>query len=79
MPRLTYSTDEAHALLTQADTAAAAGQDPALVDLYRTLATEGLDLEACTPDEDLRTGLGMPPLAPAPGQAGDGGDHPRVA
>jgi hypothetical protein len=79
MPRLTYSTDEAHALLTQADHTAAAGQDPALADLYRTLATEGLDLEACTPDEDLRAQLGMPPLTAGPEQASDGGDHPRVA
>jgi hypothetical protein len=71
MPRLTYSAGEAHALLTQADRVAAV--EPDLAALYATLATEGIDLDTCTPDEDVREQLGMPPLQPAAGgpAAGD--------
>lgn len=87
MPSLQYDREEAHQLLTAADHAAADRADPALVDLYRQLATQGVDLDGCTPDEDVRAQLGMPPLpvAPASTAAGDGdrqpdgGDHPRVA
>jgi len=84
MPRLIYSPEEAHELLTVADAAAAEGRPPELVALYRELATTGLDLDACIPDETVRARVGLPPL-PGAGDdehdaAGhDGGDHPRVA
>jgi hypothetical protein len=86
MPRLIYSPEEGHQLLTAADTAAAEGADPALADLYRQLATSGIDLDACTPDETVREQLGMPPLAghdddqaERDGRGHDGGDHPHAA
>lgn len=86
MPRLMYSAGEAHALLSESERTAAA--EPGLAALYATLATEGIDLDACTPDEDVREQLGMPPLQPQGGVPGagdqdgrghDGGGHPSAA
>jgi hypothetical protein len=86
MPRLMFNAGEAHRLLGQADRTAA--DQPDLAALYATLATEGIDLDACTPDEDVREQLGMPPLQPAAGGPGtgdqggrghDGGGHPSAA
>lgn len=73
MPRLTYSPDEAHLLLTARD--AVADTEPELAAVYDVLAVNGVDLDSCTSDEDLRARLGMPPLDDQDGQ----GQHPHVA
>lgn len=81
MPRLEYDRRESHALLTQSEQEA--DTNPVLAGLYVELATHGIDLDACTPDEEVRDLLGMPPL-PVGGD-GTGGDqdgrghHPHVA
>lgn len=79
MPRLQYGPQEAHQLLTAADRAAAAGDAPELVALYQDLAVNGLDLEECTTDEDLRANLGMPPLPDTVDGDQDGEGHRGAA
>lgn len=60
MARITFDPDEAEQLRTSARERVAT--EPALAYVLLQLADEGIDLEKCTPWEELRERYGMPPL-----------------
>lgn len=58
--RITFEPDEAEKLRASAREAAL--DEPQLAYVLQQIADEGIDLDACTPWEQLRERLGMPPL-----------------